>query len=208
MSEVFLTLGLPRSALILDVACGVGNVAADLRDAGYHRLDGMDPVRGYLETAAASGLYRQTFPESIDPDRPTSLQTGEYDAVVCSAGFFQGLISPRALKELLRVAKKGGKKIHILYVDFSKKNSYTWVDSSPKKKNFKHTSVSQIRKLHALHKTVVLSCGTSPTATRATGRTSPPSERSSVSWWTVESGNSTGTISLSATQRNILESAV
>ncbi len=72
-------LGLPRLALILDVACGVGNVAADLRKARYHQLDGMDPIRGYLQMAAVSRLYRQAFPESINSDQLTSLPTGEYE---------------------------------------------------------------------------------------------------------------------------------
>ena len=59
LSEVFLDLRLPQSARILDVACGTGIVAEELRQrGGYDNIDGLDPVRGYLETAQDKKLYR------------------------------------------------------------------------------------------------------------------------------------------------------
>ena len=58
LSEVFLDLNLPRNARILDVACGTGIVAEELRPHGYDNIDGLDPVKGYLETAQDKKLYR------------------------------------------------------------------------------------------------------------------------------------------------------
>ena len=58
LSEVFLDLRLPRNARILDVACGTGIVAEELRQHGYDNIDGLDPVKGYLETAQDKKLYR------------------------------------------------------------------------------------------------------------------------------------------------------
>ena len=58
LSEVFLELNLPREARILDVACGTGIVAEELRPHGYDNMDGLDPVKGYLETAQHKKLYR------------------------------------------------------------------------------------------------------------------------------------------------------
>ena len=59
LSEVFLDLKLPQSARILDVACGTGIVAEELRQrGGYDNIDGLDPVKGYLETAQDKKLYR------------------------------------------------------------------------------------------------------------------------------------------------------
>ncbi len=53
---------------------------------------------------------KEMFPssrEALDPDKETSLAPDTYDAVICSAGFFQSLISPRALPEMIRITKKG-----------------------------------------------------------------------------------------------------
>lgn len=61
LSQVFLSLGLGTECRILDLACGVGNVAEDLGEAGYRNVDGMDPVLGYLETARARKLYTHTY---------------------------------------------------------------------------------------------------------------------------------------------------
>ena len=58
LSEVFLDLRLPREARILDVACGTGIVAEELRPHGYDNIDGLDPVKGYLATAQDKKLYR------------------------------------------------------------------------------------------------------------------------------------------------------
>ena len=58
LSEVFLELRLPREARILDVACGTGIVAEELRPHGYDNIDGLDPVKGYLATAQDKKLYR------------------------------------------------------------------------------------------------------------------------------------------------------
>ena len=47
------------SCRVLDVACGVGNVAEEIREGGgYNNIDGLDPVKGYLETAQAKKLYK------------------------------------------------------------------------------------------------------------------------------------------------------
>ena len=58
LAKVFLTKGLPKSVRILDLACGTGIVAEELKSQGYHDIDGLDPVEGYLTTAQASHLYK------------------------------------------------------------------------------------------------------------------------------------------------------
>ncbi len=93
---------------VWDVAGGVGNGGKELFDAGYTDIDGMDPVKGSLEIARGRGLYRRTLAEVISADGRTTVGDGEYGAVVCCAGFFQGLISPGGLKELVRITESGG----------------------------------------------------------------------------------------------------
>jgi len=43
--------------LALDVACGAGAVAEDLRGSKF-TFDGLDPIAGYLQSAKSAGLYR------------------------------------------------------------------------------------------------------------------------------------------------------
>ncbi len=107
LSSEFLSLGLPPTARILEFACGTGVVAEELLPHGYENVDGLDPIKGYLETAKSKNLYRRVYAESVDPAAATSIPDGSYDAVVCCAGFFQGLISPRAFPEIVRITKPG-----------------------------------------------------------------------------------------------------
>merc|ERR1712051_1097952 len=108
LAQEFLKLGLDSKVEILDVACGTGVVAAELREAGYHNVDGLDPSQGYLNGAMAKGIFRKVFRAFIDPESPTEISDNSYDALLCCAGFFQGLISPKAFVELIRITKPGG----------------------------------------------------------------------------------------------------
>ncbi len=108
ISEIFLDLNLPKDVRILDVACGIGVVAEELKPFGYDNIDGLDPVEGYLVAAKAKGLYKNVYKEVIDIEKPTSISDETYDIVICCAGFFHGLISPLALPELARIVKTSG----------------------------------------------------------------------------------------------------
>ena len=53
-------------------------------------------------------MMQNVFAASVDAERPTPIPDDSYDALVCCAGFFQGLISPAAFPELLRITRPGG----------------------------------------------------------------------------------------------------
>eukprot|EP00092_Neocalanus_flemingeri_P029965 GFUD01032534.1.p1 GENE.GFUD01032534.1~~GFUD01032534.1.p1 ORF type:complete len:207 (+),score=32.43 GFUD01032534.1:22-621(+) len=108
LAEQFIALGLDTGIEVLDVACGTGVVGEEIRAAGYENVDGLDPSQGYLNGAMAKGIFRKVYKEFIDPDKPTTIQNDSYDALLCCAGFFQGLISPLGFTELLRITKPGG----------------------------------------------------------------------------------------------------
>jgi len=108
LAQQFIKLGMPLDCEILDVACGTGVVSEECRLAGYKTIDGLDPCQAYLDGGMEKGIFRRTFKEFIDPDRPTSIPDSSYDAILCCAGFFQGLISPRGFRELIRITRKGG----------------------------------------------------------------------------------------------------
>ena len=73
----------------MDVACGTGVVGKELREAGYNKVDGLDPSQGYLQEAVAQGIFRKVFRAFIDPEKPTEIPSDTYDALLCCAGFFQ-----------------------------------------------------------------------------------------------------------------------
>ena len=108
IGEAFLNLNLDKSVKIIDVACGIGNVAAELVAEGYDNIDGLDPVKGYLEVAKQRNLYKNYFKLSVDPDRNLPIDNDTYDVVLCCAGFFDGLMSPRVFPELIRITKPKG----------------------------------------------------------------------------------------------------
>jgi len=108
LAQQFLQLGLPKTVEVLDVACGTGVVGAEVREAGYTLVDGLDPSRAYLDGAMDRGVFRKVYCNYIDQDTPTSVPDDSYDVLLCCAGFFQGLISPLAFPELLRMARPGG----------------------------------------------------------------------------------------------------
>ena len=108
IGETFLRLNLDKSVKVIDIACGIGAVASELVAEGYKNIDGLDPVKGYLEVAKERNLYKQYFPMSVDPDKNLPIANDTYDVMVCCAGFFEGLMSPKVFPELIRITKPGG----------------------------------------------------------------------------------------------------
>ena len=53
-------------------------------------------------------MLQNVYAACVDAQRPTPIPDDTYDALVCCAGFFQGLISPTAFSELLRITRPGG----------------------------------------------------------------------------------------------------
>ena len=39
------------------MACGVGAVAEEIAMYGYKNVDGLDPIKGYLEAAQSKGIF-------------------------------------------------------------------------------------------------------------------------------------------------------
>eukprot|EP00094_Tigriopus_californicus_P001111 TCALIF_01074-PB protein Name:"Similar to WBSCR27 Williams-Beuren syndrome chromosomal region 27 protein (Homo sapiens)" AED:0.27 eAED:0.27 QI:203/1/0.5/1/1/1/2/0/148 len=107
LAQTFLNLRLDKDVRIIDVACGTGIVAEELRSHGYTNIDGLDPVEGYLQVAQSNHLYKKVFKSFIDERVPTPIEDDTYDVMICCAGFFQSLISPKAFPELIRITKKG-----------------------------------------------------------------------------------------------------
>lgn len=108
IGETFLQLNLDKSVRIIDVACGTGAVASELAQRGYTNIDGLDSMKGYLEVARSKNLYRNYLHCAVDPDKTLPIAEETYDVMLCCAGFFEGLMSPKVFPELCRIVKKSG----------------------------------------------------------------------------------------------------
>eukprot|EP00069_Balaena_mysticetus_P016583 bmy_00377T0 len=99
--------GPPHAALILDVACGTGLVAAELQARGFLQLHGVDGSPGMLEQARARGLYQHLSLCTLGQE-PLPSSEGTYDAVLTVGALSDGQVPCSAVPELLRVTKPGG----------------------------------------------------------------------------------------------------
>ncbi|KAM7228397.1 LOW QUALITY PROTEIN: hypothetical protein CapIbe_020851 [Capra ibex] len=105
-----LTQALPgphHAALILDVACGTGLVAAELQAQGFRQLHGVDGSPGMLDQAQARGLY-QCLSLCTLGQEPLPSAEGTFDAVLMVGALSDGQVPCSAIPELLRVTKPGG----------------------------------------------------------------------------------------------------
>jgi ubiquinone/menaquinone biosynthesis C-methylase UbiE len=108
IGEIFLKLHLDKNVRIIDIACGTGAVAEELIAGGYNNIDGLDPRKGYLAVAREKSLYRNDYATFVEPSKKLPIEDNTYDVMVCCAGFFEGLMSPFVLPELVRITKPGG----------------------------------------------------------------------------------------------------
>jgi len=98
-----------KSASFLDVAAGTGLVAESLIRLGYTgNFDALDPATGFAEKAKERNLYKEYYHEFIT-EEPCSLPSDKYDNITVCGGVVPGHIHYKAIVELLRMIKKGGK---------------------------------------------------------------------------------------------------
>lgn len=95
-----------KDANILDAGCGTGLVGEELVKKGYHRLDALDYSQEMLDVSKRKKIYRRLF--QADMNLPLDIETGCYDAVVCSGSFSYCHINATAFDELVRITKPGG----------------------------------------------------------------------------------------------------
>ena len=103
LGETFLQLKLDKSVRIIDVACGTGAVAEELKKHGYNNIDGLDPQKGYIEVCKQNNLYQKYYQMGVEPDVQLPIEDETYDVMLCCAGLFRGLMSPMVFPELLRL---------------------------------------------------------------------------------------------------------
>ena len=92
-------------AEVLDFGCGTGIGGAALRRVGFETIDGTDVTPEMLKKAAASGIYRQTWPSS--PGEMTFAK-GAYEVIVAVGVVSLGAAPPETLAPLVAKLDPGG----------------------------------------------------------------------------------------------------
>ncbi|MCZ7435221.1 class I SAM-dependent methyltransferase [Micromonospora sp. WMMC241] len=113
--------GLPDGAAVLEVAPGPGYLAIELARLGAYRITGLDVSRTFValagEAARRAGVVVD-FRQGDVHDLP--FPAGAFDLVVCQAAFKNFVRPVRALDEMHRVLRPGGRAvIHDLRSDIS-----------------------------------------------------------------------------------------
>ena len=109
-----------EDGLILDVACGTGDLALALFDATHARIIGTDFCRPMLEIASRKATRLGCAMPFVEGDAlHLPFSDGSFDGVTIAFGLRNLASVEEGLKELLRVLKPGGKTA---VLDFSKPN--------------------------------------------------------------------------------------
>lgn len=96
------------AAVVLDVACGTGLVAKQMRRHGFGHFVGIDGSEAMLELAKETGLY-QNLKQSMLGEEPLPVQwAGLFDVVVIVGALSVGQVPVCAVRELCKSTKPGG----------------------------------------------------------------------------------------------------
>jgi MFS family permease len=106
---------LEPSARVLDVGAGTGLLGAELAEAGFTRLDGLDLSPGMLSEARSKGVYGELREARLGDE--LEYETAGYDGVVAAGVLTTGHAPAESLDELVRITKPGGHVIFTLRSD-------------------------------------------------------------------------------------------
>lgn len=106
---------LPRTARVLDAACGTGLVGDGLARFGFRDVHGLDLSPGMLAVAQRKGSYRGLTLAALG--EPLPYADAEFDAFVVSGAFTPRHAPPESFAELLRVTRPGGLALYSLRTD-------------------------------------------------------------------------------------------
>jgi len=106
---------LPRTARVLDGACGTGLVGESLSRFGFRDVHGLDLSPGMVAVARRKGVYAGLSVAALGPELP--FPDGHFDAFVVCGAFTPQHAPPESLAGLLRATRSGGYAIFSLRSD-------------------------------------------------------------------------------------------
>jgi len=96
-----------EAAVVLDVACGTGLVAKQMKRLGFGHFVGIDGSESMLELARETELYQDLKPFMLG-EEPLPVQWGLFDVVVIVGALSVGQVPVGVVRELCKSAKPGG----------------------------------------------------------------------------------------------------
>ncbi|XP_040005977.1 methyltransferase-like protein 27 isoform X2 [Xiphias gladius] len=96
-----------EAAVVLDVACGTGLVAKQMKRHGFGQFVGIDGSKAMLELARESGLYLD-LKHSMLGEEPIPFQWDSFDVVVIVGALSVGQVPVGVVRELCKSTKPGG----------------------------------------------------------------------------------------------------
>jgi ubiquinone/menaquinone biosynthesis C-methylase UbiE len=141
-----------RELKILDVGCGTGVFAARIREALPHaRVWGVDLVAAMLAEGRARWRMHEGHLVAVQGDSERlPFPKGAFDVVTCANSFHHYPNQQRAVEEMHRVLKPGGR---LILVDGSRDGPWGWfiydVCVAGVEGDVSHASASRIRELFA-----------------------------------------------------------
>ena len=95
-----------KKARILDAGCGTGLVGEILSQNSFNNIEGVDFSQEMLNEATQKQIYQSL--RLADLTKNLDYEDNLFDAIVCAGTFTCGLVGPEALREMVRITKKGG----------------------------------------------------------------------------------------------------
>lgn len=97
-----------EAAVVLDVACGTGLVAKQMKKNGFGHFVGVDGSEAMLDIARESGLY-QNLKQSMLGEDPFPVQWADlFDVVVIVGALSIGQVPVGVVRDLCKACKSGG----------------------------------------------------------------------------------------------------
>lgn len=111
----------PSEVEVLDLACGTGVTAVGLKKVGFGKVDGADGSEAMLTVSRRLNIYRNLIQGMLTDADHFNIPDGTYDAVVSVGGVTVNHITiANALREFVRVLKKGGLAVYTVAPTVSK----------------------------------------------------------------------------------------
>jgi len=96
------------NSVVLDAACGTGQVGVALHAAGYQVIDGIDLSAEMVAVARTTGVYRR-LEAGIDlTENPPEHLLAHADVMTVGGVFTVGHIPPESLRRMSKMVKPGG----------------------------------------------------------------------------------------------------
>ena len=92
---------------IIDAGAGTGLIGVELKKLGYTNLCALDISAEMLKEAKEKEIYNEFICASLSEPPIPQIETGQFDALICAATLFEGLVRSSAFVEMIRMVRAG-----------------------------------------------------------------------------------------------------